>query len=116
MVLVYLYSISLNSSKITQFVGLLFFIQVFLIAAFTVKDSIFFYVFFESILIPMIIIIGYWGARDRRIKANYYFFLYTLFGSFFMLVGLMYTYVCFNSTAYNVFLFYKIPCSLQKFL
>jgi len=114
MVLSYWYTIATNTNKIIQFVLLLFCIHVLLLAAFTVKDSIFFYIFFESILIPMFIIIGHWGARNRRIKANYYFFLYTLFGSFFMLVGLMYIYVCFNSTAYDIFLFYKLPCNVQR--
>lgn len=31
-----------------------------------------------------------------------------------MLVGLMYIYVCFNSTAYDIFLFYKLPCNVQR--
>ena len=51
------------------------------IAVFCVLDIILFYVFFESVLIPMFIIIGVWGSRERRIRAAYMFFLYTLLGS-----------------------------------
>ncbi len=36
----------------------------------------------------MYIIIGVWGGRNRKINAAYYFFLYTLFGSFFLLFGI----------------------------
>ena len=41
------------------------------IAVFCVLDIILFYVFFESVLIPMFIIIGVWGSRERRIRAAY---------------------------------------------
>ena len=50
------------------------------IAVFSVLDLLLFYVFFESVLIPMFIIIGIWGSRERKIRAAYQFFLYTLFG------------------------------------
>jgi NADH-quinone oxidoreductase subunit M len=48
-----------------------------------------FYVFFEAMLIPMFIIIGIWGG-PRRVYATLKFFIYTFFGSIFMLVGLLY--------------------------
>jgi NADH-ubiquinone oxidoreductase chain 4 len=51
------------------------------IAVFRPLDLLIFYVFFESVLIPMFIIIGVWGSRQRKIKAAYQFFLYTLMGS-----------------------------------
>ena len=51
-----------------------------LIGAFCVLDLLFFYIFFESVLIPMFLIVGIWGSRDRKILAAYYFFLYTLLG------------------------------------
>jgi len=62
----------------------------FLIVIFSSLDLIIFYVFFESILIPMFIVIGIWGSRTRKLKAAYLFFLYTLFGSLFMLLGIFY--------------------------
>jgi len=56
-----------------------------LIAVFIVLDLLLFYITFESCLIPMFLIIGIWGTRERKIIASTYFFLYTLFGSLFML-------------------------------
>ena len=49
-------------------------LEFFLIGAFCVLDLLLFYVFFESVLIPMFLIIGIWGSRERKIKAAYYFF------------------------------------------
>jgi len=56
---------------------------------FAAQDSILFYVFFEAMLIPMFIVIGIWGG-DNRIYATIKFFLYTFFGSVFMLISLIY--------------------------
>jgi proton-translocating NADH-quinone oxidoreductase chain M len=63
-----------------------------LIAVFTILDLLLFYVFFESVLIPMFIIIGVWGSRERKIRAAYQFFLYTLFGSVCMLLAILLIY------------------------
>ena len=63
-----------------------------LIQVFTVLDLLLFYVFFESVLIPMFLIIGIWGSRTRKIRAAYQLFLYTLIGSLLMLVGLVFIY------------------------
>ena len=51
--------------------------EFFLIGVFCILDLLLFYVFFESVLIPMFLIIGVWGSRDRKIRASYFFF-YTL--------------------------------------
>ena len=60
-----------------------------MIAVFSVLDLLLFYIFFESVLIPMFIIIGVWGSRERKIRAAYQFFLYTLFGSVLMLLAVL---------------------------
>nr|BBG28311.1 NADH dehydrogenase subunit 4 [Raphanus sativus] len=60
-----------------------------MIAVFRMLDLLLFYVFPESVLIPMFIIIGVWGSRQRKIKAAYQFFLYTLLGSLFMLLAIL---------------------------
>nr|QPZ85260.1 NADH dehydrogenase subunit 4 [Myuroclada maximowiczii] len=62
----------------------------FMIAVFCMPDLLLFYVFFESVLIPMFIIIGVWGSRQRKIQAAYQFFLYTLLGSVFMLLAILF--------------------------
>nr|WON65697.1 NADH dehydrogenase subunit 4 [Spiraea chinensis]WON65761.1 NADH dehydrogenase subunit 4 [Spiraea japonica]WON65789.1 NADH dehydrogenase subunit 4 [Spiraea nipponica] len=60
-----------------------------MIAVFRMLDPLLFYVLPESVLIPMFIIIGVWGSRQRKIKAAYQFFLYTLLGSVFMLLAIL---------------------------
>ena len=58
---------------------------------FAAQDSLLFYVFFEATLTPMFIIVGVWGGPNR-VYAALKFFLYTLMGSLFMLVALLYLY------------------------
>nr|QUV77402.1 NADH dehydrogenase subunit 4 [Dolichandrone spathacea] len=60
-----------------------------MIAVFCMLDPLLFYVLPESVPIPMFIIIGVWGSRQRKIKAAYQFFLYTLLGSVFMLLAIL---------------------------
>ena len=87
-----------------EFLVCLIFIEIFLIFSFILLDLFFFYVFFESVLIPMFIMIGIWGSRSRKIKAAYYFFLYTLFGSLFMLFGILFIYTITGTTDFYVLL------------
>lgn len=75
--------------KIKEFVIMLLLLEFLLINVFFVLDLLFFYVFFESILIPMFFIMGVWGARQRRIHATYQFFFFTLLGSVIMLLGII---------------------------
>lgn len=63
-----------------------------MIAAFCVLDLLFFYIFFESVLIPMFLIIGVWGSRERKVRAAYQLFLYTLVGSLLMLLAILLIY------------------------
>lgn len=62
-----------------------------MVGVFSALDAILFYVFWEAMLIPMFIIIGVWGGPNR-VYATIKFFLYTFFGSVFMLVALIYMY------------------------
>ncbi|MCK5717421.1 MAG: NADH-quinone oxidoreductase subunit M, partial [Thiomargarita sp.] len=54
-------------------------------------DAILFYVFWEAMLIPMFLLIGIWGGKNR-VYATLKFFLYTFLGSVFMLIALLYLY------------------------
>lgn len=63
-----------------------------MLGVFCILDLLLFYVFFESVLIPMFIIIGVWGSRERKIRAAFQFFLYTLIGSVLMLLALLFIY------------------------
>jgi NADH:ubiquinone oxidoreductase subunit 4 (subunit M) len=59
---------------------------------FCVLDLLLFYIFFESVLMPMFLIVGVWGSRERKIRAAYQFFLYTLVGSLLMLLAIVIIY------------------------
>ena len=62
-----------------------------MIGVFCALDLVLFYLFFEAVLIPMFIIIGVWGGKNR-IYASYKFFLYTLLGSVLMLAAIIWIY------------------------
>nr|UYI31096.1 NADH dehydrogenase subunit 4 [Calypogeia sphagnicola f. sphagnicola]UYI31180.1 NADH dehydrogenase subunit 4 [Calypogeia sphagnicola f. paludosa]UYI31222.1 NADH dehydrogenase subunit 4 [Calypogeia sphagnicola f. paludosa] len=81
-----------------------FICESFLIAVFCSLDLLIFYVFFESVLIPMFIIIGVWGSRQRKIKAAYQFFLYTLMGSLFMLLAILFIFFQTGTTDLQILL------------
>jgi len=75
-----------------------------LIFVFSVLDVLVFYVFFESILIPMFFVIGIWGSRTRKIKAAYQFFIYTLVGSVLMLLAIFLIYFEAGTTDFQLLL------------
>ena len=83
----------------TKYFFLLFLIlEILLINVFCAVDLMLFYIAFESILIPMYFLIGYWGSRERRMHAAFQFFLYTLGGSLLMLAALIFCQLNFGST------------------
>jgi len=63
-------------------------LETLMIGVFTATDLVLFYLFFEAGLIPMFLIIGIWGGK-QRIYAAFKFFLYTLLGSLLMLVAIV---------------------------
>ena len=86
-----------------------------LIGVFCILDLLLFYIFFESVLIPMFLIIGVWGSRGRKIKASFLFFLYTLFGSVSMLLSILYIYYQSGTTDYRVLVTFSFSFFEQKF-
>lgn len=62
-----------------------------MVGVFCARDMLLFYIFWEAMLVPMYLIIGIWG-HEERIKAAVTFFLYTMAGSLFMLVAILYMY------------------------
>jgi NADH-ubiquinone oxidoreductase chain 4 len=73
-----------------------------LIAVFVVLDLMLFYIFFESVLIPMFLVVGIWGGSVTRIRASFLLFLYTLAGSLFMLLAIMVIYYNVGSTDFTI--------------
>ncbi len=72
--------------------GLMFLMQGAIIGSFLAMDGFLFYLFWEIALIPIYFIILIWGGENRQ-KITFKFFLYTLFGSLFMLLALIYVYL-----------------------
>ena len=92
-------AISINSieKRVKEYVIAFLVLEGLVIASFCALDLLFFYIFFEAMLIPMFLIIGIWGG-DNRIYAAYKFFLYTLFGSVLFLIAIIVIYLLTNTT------------------
>jgi NADH-ubiquinone oxidoreductase chain 4 len=71
-----------------SFLIIILLLETLLIAVFLVLDILLFYIFFESILPPLFILIGLFGSSNK-IRASFYLFLYTLFGSLFLLLSIL---------------------------
>jgi len=110
--------ISWNSVKknLKEYLIAFLLLEFFLIGVFCILDLLLFYIFFESVLIPMFLIVGVWGSRERKILASYYFFLYTLLGSVIMLLSILYIYYQVGTTDYEVLLTFSFSKLEQKFL
>jgi len=108
----------LNSSiffQLSLFIVLII-LEFILIFVFSVLDLFFFYIGFESSLIPMFFIVGLWGARSRRIKATFYLFLYTMFTALLTLTSIFYTLMQTGSTFYSDILNFNFTEIEQKIL
>jgi NADH-quinone oxidoreductase subunit M len=79
------------TDRVATFLGFVLFLQTAMLGTFFARDMLLFYVFWEAMLIPMYFIIGVWGGQ-RRIYAAVKFFIFTMVGSVFMLVGIIYLY------------------------
>lgn len=77
--------------KPKAFLALMLLLQTGMAGTFVAFDLILFFIFFELVLVPMFFMIGMWGG-PRREYASVKFFLYTLFGSIFMLVSFLAVY------------------------
>ena len=96
------------------FYGLILMMQSALFGVFTAKDAFLFYFFFEVALIPIYFIAAIWGG-ENRIKVTFKFFVYTIFGSLFMLLALVYLYYQTpGAHSANISDFYKLSLSSNQ--
>ena len=79
------------TKNVKEFVIAFLVMETFIMGTFLAIDLLLFYVFFEAVLIPMYLIIGIWGGKNR-LYAAFKLFLYTLAGSLFLLLGIIYIY------------------------
>ena len=75
-------------SRVKEYMIAFLLLETLMLGVFCALDLVLFYLFFEAGLIPMFLIIGIWGGKDR-IYAAFKFFLYTFLGSVLMLVAMV---------------------------
>jgi len=76
------------NDNVRSYVIIILLLETLLLAVFLVLDILLFYIFFESILPPLFILIGLFGSSNK-VRASFYLFLYTLFGSLFLLLSIL---------------------------
>jgi NADH-quinone oxidoreductase subunit M len=108
-VLVVLAGWEVIQTRVAQYMGAFLIMEGLMIGVFCALDAILFYVFWEAMLIPMFLIIGIWGG-PRRVYATIKFFLYTFFGSVFMLIALIYMYL--QSGSFSILDFHALPLAM----
>lgn len=109
--LVIIASWSVIKEKVALYNSMFLLMTGFISGIFCALDGILFYIFFESMLIPMYLIIGIWGSANR-IYAAIKFFLYTLLGSLLMLVALIYLYYK-SGSSFEIFTYYHTQLSMS---
>lgn len=77
--------------RVSQYMAAFLIMEGIVNGVFSAMDAMLFYILFEGMLIPLFLIIGIWGGA-RRVYATIKFFLYTFFGSVFLLISLIYLY------------------------
>ena len=97
--------------KYHQYLASFLIMEGLMIGVFCALDGFLFYLFWESMLIPMFIIIGLWGGNNL-VYATVKFFLFTFLGSVFMLIALIYLY--FKTGGYSISDFHSVPLSMRE--
>ena len=101
--------------RVPEYMANFLLMETLMIGVFMAQDIFLFYIFFEAGLIPMYLIIGIWGGKDR-IYAAYKFFLYTLLGSVLMLVAMLWMVNHAGTTSIPQLMEYDFPPEAQTWL
>jgi len=107
MPLIILSSFKHEYKNASAFYALILFMQSGLLLVFTALDGFLFYIGWEAALIPIYFICAMWGGKDR-IKVNMKFFVYTIAGSLFMLLGIIYLYLQNPAKNFDINAFYAL--------
>lgn len=105
--LIILASFKHDYKNANTFYALVLFMQSGLLLVFTALDGFLFYIGWEAALIPIYFICAMWGGKDR-IKVNMKFFVYTIAGSLFMLLGIIYLYLQNPAKNFDINAFYAL--------
>lgn len=76
------------TENIKAYLIIMLLLETLLLGVFLVSDILLFYIFFESILPPLFLLIGLFGSSNK-VRASFYIFLYTLWGSLFLLLSIL---------------------------
>jgi len=101
--------------RVREFMMAFLLLETMTVGMFAATDFVLFYIFFEAVLLPMYLIIGVWGG-ERRIFAAVKFFIFTLAGSLFMLLALVWMWRNAGTTDMVVLFHTPIPPSVQTWL
>jgi NADH-quinone oxidoreductase subunit M len=102
-------------SRVKSYMICFLVLETLMIGVFVALDLVLFYLFFEGGLIPMFLIIGVWGHKNR-VYAAFKFFLYTLTGSLLMLLAIMAMYWTAGTTDITVLLKTAFAPKMQTWL
>lgn len=101
--------------NVKSYLIIMLLLETLLLAVFLALDIMVFYIFFESILPPLFILIGIFGS-DNKVNASYYLFLYTLWGSLFLLLSILSTSSTMGSTDFDTLFKLNFEYKTQIFL
>lgn len=102
-------------NKKKAYLVIMLLLQTLLLGVFLVLDYLLFYIFFESTLPPLFLLIGLFGSKDR-VRASFYLFLYTLWGSLFLLLSIITLSSFLSNTDFNFMFKTNIDYTIQLFL
>ena len=102
--------------EIKHFLIAFLLLEILLISVFLSLDLLLFYVFFESVLPPLFLIIGVWGHGNNKVRASYLLFLYTLIGSLFMLMSILGFILVIGSSNYHLLFLTDLTAETQFIL
>jgi NADH-quinone oxidoreductase subunit M len=101
--------------RVREYMMAFLLLETMMLGMFSALDLVLFYIFFEGVLIPMFIIIGVWGGKNR-VYAAFKFFLYTLLGSVLMLIAILALYHQTGTTDIPTLMQAAIPSGMQKWV
>jgi len=111
-----IYTLYFEETELKRILLLIFITSLCLFHFFLAADIFLLYIYFESVLIPLFLIIGLYGSRERRIHAAYQFFFYTLIGSFLMVLSIIYIHDLIGSTLLSDIKHYAFSFDEEKYL
>jgi len=101
--------------NVRTFLIIMLLLETLLLGVFLVSDILLFYIFFESTLPPLFLLIGLFGSTNK-VRASFYIFLYTLAGSLFLLLSILVISSIMGTTDYDALFKNNFDYTTQLFL